>query len=205
MCSVRHSPIPSREGRGPSRASAGRVGIGAHADVAHRVGPAHQRREAPVQRGFLISAAPASTSPGRAVDGDDVALAEARARPVRQPLCRGSSARSEAPTTQGTPRPRAITAAWLVMPPRSVSTPRRHACRGCPRAGFAPHKDAGLAARGLACAAVGGKHDPAGRRARGWPAMPRASTSRAPGIDLAVQQLGQRARRRCAATPRPRG
>ena len=36
----------------------------------------------------------------------------------------GSRRRSLAPTTQGTPRPRAITAAWLDIPPRTVRTPR---------------------------------------------------------------------------------
>jgi hypothetical protein len=75
--------------------------------------------------------------------------------------------------TQGRPRPRPITAAWLVMPPRSVrhGLGRMHAPNILGR-GFAAHKDTGLAARGLACAAAGGKDDPPVART-GLAAMPR--------------------------------
>ena len=53
-----------------------RVGIGAHAELAHLVGPAHQRRELARQRRLDHRHAPGQHLPGRAVDGDEVALPE---------------------------------------------------------------------------------------------------------------------------------
>ena len=59
-----------------------------------------------------------------AVDGDHVALADHDAAwrgELLAAACRRSS--SSAPQTQVLPMPRATTAAWLVLPPRLVSTP----------------------------------------------------------------------------------
>ena len=91
--------------------------------------------------------------------------------------------------------PRPITAAWLVMPPRSVST----AWAACiPRIssgdGFAAHQDTRLAPCGTGLRIIGVEHDLA-RRGTG------AGGNTAPDqialgarIDLPVQQFGQGAR-----------
>ena len=107
-------------------------------------------RNASSSAGSSIAARPGQHLAVGAVDRDHVAFAEHAA--VRR---RSASARArlnrmpDAPTTQGRPRPRPITAAWLVMPPRSVRTAggRMHAAHVLGR-GLAPDQDAGLAARG---------------------------------------------------------
>ena len=81
-----------------------------------------KRRKLSSSAGGSISAAPASASP---LEPSRVTISPSRnTRPSAAVsfLSFESSRNSEAPTTQGRPSPRAITAAWLVMPPRSVST-----------------------------------------------------------------------------------
>jgi hypothetical protein len=52
------------------------IGIGAHTELAHRVGPAHQRAELAGQRRLRHRHAAREHLPGRAVDGDDIARLE---------------------------------------------------------------------------------------------------------------------------------
>ena len=174
----------------------GRVGIGPHPDVAHGIGPAKKLAEGIVQRRGQHFGRPRQRLARRAVDGDDVAFAEhpaIRRRPAS--VSRPSSRRSEAPTTQGRPSPRAITAAWLVMPPRSVSTAaaeciprissgavsRRTRMQGSPRAA-------------LACAASD-ENTIRPVAAPGEAAMPlHEHVARRARIDLMVQQFRQRPR-----------
>ena len=56
-----------------------RIGIGAHAELAHLVGPAHQRGEFAGQFRLDHRHLPEQHLAGRAVDGDDVALLERHA------------------------------------------------------------------------------------------------------------------------------
>ena len=57
-----------------------RVGVGAHLQLAHAVGPAHQRGELAGQRRLEHRHAAGEHLAGRAVDGDDLALLEASCR-----------------------------------------------------------------------------------------------------------------------------
>ena len=87
MCSVRQRPMPSASNIRAVVASAGRVGIGADADVAHRIGPVQQRPEGVVERRFQHLGRAGQRLAAGAVDGDHVALAEdpavgGRQRPV---------------------------------------------------------------------------------------------------------------------------
>ena len=64
MCSVRHSPMPSAPKSRAWRASRGRVGVGAHAERARRVGPVPSPvAKSPDSSGWRIFTRPSSTSP----------------------------------------------------------------------------------------------------------------------------------------------
>ena len=149
MCSVRQRPIPSAAKVRAIARLGRRVGVGAHAEVAELVGPAEQRAERPVER-RLQQVGPSRQHLARACRRAVITSPSRNTRLARRSACRraGSIRTPEAPTTQGRPRPRAITAAWLVMPPRSVRTPDGgvHPAHVLGRR-LAPDEDAGLAAR----------------------------------------------------------
>ena len=124
MCSVRQSPSPSAANSRAIRASAG---VSALARTPRsRAASAHSssRENAPPSSGAIIAGAPAITSPR--VPSSVTRAPSPNTRPSRLVSVRSTGSRrsSPAPTTQGSPMPRAITAAWLVMPPRMVRTPR---------------------------------------------------------------------------------
>ena len=93
-----------------------RVGIGAHAELAHLVGPAHQRREFARQRRLDHRHAAGQHLPGRAVDGDDLALLEGLAGR------RSSSAPRNRRAASPRPRRRAC-------PCRAPPRPHARSCR----------------------------------------------------------------------------
>ena len=124
MCSVRQSPTPSTRNSRAIRASAG---VSALARTPRsRTASAQSRsvEKAPPISGGIVAGAPTLTwplVPSTVMSAPSWKMRPSRLVRVRAP---GSRRRSPAPTTHGRPRPRAITAAWLVMPPRTVSTPR---------------------------------------------------------------------------------
>ena len=151
MCSVRHKPMPCASNCRAVMASAG-VSALARTPMS-RTPSAHDRslRKASSRAAASRTALPASTSP--VVPSIVIWSPSTSTRPSATVifLSFASNRRPDAPTTQGTPKPRAITAAWLVMPPRSVSTPaaefmprissgsvsRRHRIHASPRAAWA--------------------------------------------------------------------
>ncbi len=231
-----HEPVVGEEHvLGPAEADAlrlelprderigGRVGIGAHADVAHLVGPGEELAEAAVERGREHGRLARERLARRAVHGDEVALAEdapvgrhetALAR-IEPDLGGAHDARqAEAPRDHGGMA-------------RDAAALGQHARRAVHAAdilgrGLAPDEDAGLAARGRGLRRLRGEDDPAhrrpgaGRNAAGEAVAPPAR------IDLRMQKLGERARldpeerlgagddlivgqRHRDAEPRPRG
>ena len=76
MCSVRQSPMPSAPNLHGDARVGRRIGIGAHAELAHLVGPAHQRAELAGHRGLGHRHGAGQHLAGRAVDGDDLAALE---------------------------------------------------------------------------------------------------------------------------------
>ena len=121
MCSVRQSPMPCAPKRRAHWASCG-VSAFARTFIV-RAASAHSSNwlKLSSSAGSSMAAAPASTSPEV-----PSTVISSPSRKLRPPACRTRPRRSiaspEAPTMQGSPSPRAITAAWLDMPPRSVST-----------------------------------------------------------------------------------
>ena len=180
MCSVRQSPMPCAPKSRAVRASAGVSALARMPMSQTAPAQSWSVRNASSRAGGSMSASPASTSPE--VPSTVMTSPSAKLRPpaVRIKRRLGSKRRSEAPTMQGSPRPRPITAAWLVMPPRSVSTAtaecmprissgavsRRTRMQGSPRAAWACAVAEEKAMRPVA--------------APGEAAMPRATTSRAP-------------------------
>ena len=173
MCSVRHSPMPWASNLRAMRASAG-VSALARTPIS-QISPAHCIR--------LANAASTAASciwvvptiawpelPSMVIISPSLKTLPSLAVMV---FSRLSICIPIAPTTQGRPKPRAITAAWLVMPPRMVRTataafmPRtssgvvspRTKTHGSPRAAlacasFEPNTIRPLAAPGLAAIPV---------------------------------------------------
>ena len=102
------------EAAAPSRASVGRLGIGAHLHAAHGVGPFHQRRELAGQLRLAASRPrPSSTwpvEPSMVMMSPFLKVLAAGDEGARLGSRRGCA---PAPETQGLPMPRATTAAWL--------------------------------------------------------------------------------------------
>ena len=122
MCSVRQRPIPCASNFRAVAASAGVSALARTPMSRTSSAQASSLRKLSSKAGGSMSAAPASASP---FDPSSVITSPSRkTRPscVVSFLSFESSRMSDAPTTAGRPSPRAITAAWLVMPPRSVST-----------------------------------------------------------------------------------
>ena len=122
MCSVRHRPMPSAA---KFRAVWASAGVSAFARTPmSRTSSAHSSnvRNAPSSVASSMAGSPASTSPD--VPSTVITSPTLNRRPsgVTIRCFLRSITRSDAPTTQGRPRPRPITAAWLVTPPRIVST-----------------------------------------------------------------------------------
>ena len=80
MCSVRQRPMPSAPKRARRARIGGRLGVGAHLQPAHLVGPAHQRREIAGELRLDRRHLAQHHLAGRAVDGDDVAVLHDRRR-----------------------------------------------------------------------------------------------------------------------------
>ena len=137
MCSVRHSPMPWAPKR---RARAASSGVSALARTSsRRTASARSRVRATAldQRRRTARRSRRSASPAESISGSGAEVDGARGavdgdRPCprsttvpsaavkrRAPV---STASSSAPHTQTLPMPRATTAAWLVLPPRLVST-----------------------------------------------------------------------------------
>ena len=151
MCSVRHRPIPSAAKLRAVCASAG-VSALARTPMSRRASAQSSSvRNASSSTASCTAVSPARTSPVLPSTVTNVPAANLRPSGATMPPPRRSIVRSDAPTTQGSPRPRPITAAWLVMPPRAVTTAsaacmprissgvvsRRTRMQGSPRAALA--------------------------------------------------------------------
>ena len=122
ICSVRHRPMPWAR---KFRAVCASAGVSAFARTPmSRYSSAHFSNvwNALSSAGSSSVAVPARTSPDE--PSTVITSPSANSRPSGAIITRRflSITRSEAPTTQGRPRPRPITAAWLVIPPRTVRT-----------------------------------------------------------------------------------
>ena len=124
MCSLRQRPRPSTRNSRAMRASAGVSALARTPRSRAASAQSRSSEKAPPSSGGIMAGAPAITSPR--VPSTVISAPSRRMRPSGVISARAAvSMRSSlAPTTQGRPRPRAITAAWLDMPPRTVSTPR---------------------------------------------------------------------------------
>ena len=194
MCSVRQSPMPSAPNFKRHARIGRRVGIGAHAELAHRIGPAHQGRELAGQSRLDHRHAPGQHLAGRAVDGDDVTL------PQRAPGGAHGGGGIVDPQRAGAGDARLAHAARHHGGVRGHAAARGEDPFGRVHAvdvlgaGLDPHQDDALALRLERLGVVGREHD----LARG-----RAGRGRKPGgdhlalgvgIDGRVQQLVERGR-----------
>ena len=116
MCSVRQRPMPSAPNSRALRASVGRVGVRAHAEPAHLVGPLEHALEVRVDLGLHERHVVGRDHAVGAVDRDQVALVRGRCRSPAPRRCPG---RSRAPR----PRPR------TAGPCRGPRAPRGSPCR----------------------------------------------------------------------------
>ncbi len=123
ICSVRQSPIPCALKLRAVWASAGVSALARMPISAKRSAQDKSVLKLSSNAGGISLTAPTSASP---LEPSTVMMSPSRNwRPSAQArvFSRKLITIFDAPTTQGTPRPRPITAAWLVMPPRSVKTP----------------------------------------------------------------------------------
>ena len=123
MCSVRHRPMPSAPNLHGLRGVVGGIGVGADLQTAILVGPAHDAAELAADGGVDGGDGAVVDVAGGAVDGD---ASRPRGRSCRRAsnfLFSSSILMSPQPETQHLPMPRATTAAWEVMPPRTVRMP----------------------------------------------------------------------------------
>ena len=178
------------------------VGVGAHAQPALGVGPAHERGEGAGQLRLAHLGAADDHLPGAAVDGDDVALVQRRAsRPACVPAL-ASMRSAPAPDTHGP--------AHATRHDRGVAggaAARREDADGGVHAvdvlgaRLGAHEDDLAAARALGLGVVGGEDDLArGRAGRSGQAGGQHVLLRV-GIERRVQQLIERRRRRRASPP----
>ena len=115
-----HRPMPSAPKLAGELGVGGVVGVGAHAQLAHLVGPGQDGLQVAGELGAHQLHGAIDHDARGAVDGDDVALVQSprRCRPTTTVPAGGvDDAGHSAPQTQGAPMPRAMTAAWLVLPP----------------------------------------------------------------------------------------
>ena len=124
MCSVRHRPMPSAPNFTACSGVVRGIGVGADAQLAGRVRPAHE-----AARNRRRWRRPPSGSPRRRrcrwsrpceIQSPSWKIYAADGRTV---LASSSILISPQPETQQVPMPRATTAAWEVMPPRTVRMP----------------------------------------------------------------------------------
>ena len=123
MCSVRHRPMPSAPF---ARARCASSGVSAFAHTCIRRTPSAQpssvfNSASSSGLGSIVSISPTNTSPVAPsrlmMSPSAMDFPRAVARPS------ASKRNSSQPTMHGLPSPRVTTAAWLVIPPRLVSTP----------------------------------------------------------------------------------
>ena len=167
------------------------VGVGADLQLTARVGPAHEAAEVAGDSGFYGRDGLAVDLAGGAVDGDPVAFVVASCRPASKYLSSSCMVISPQPETQQVPMPRATTAAWDVMPPRTVRMPcaASHALDVLGR-GLKADKNDFLTALRPFLGVLGGEHDAAaGSAGRGGKtgADDLGSLQRG-GVELRVQQ-----------------
>jgi hypothetical protein len=122
MCSVRQSPMPSAPS--PRATSASR---GVSAFVRTRKTRCSSTHCMNVSSDGVNVAAVSGSRPTITSPLVPLRLSQSPSRTVTLPFVivfwRTSIVTSPQPATHGLPQPRATTAAWLVMPPRDVSTP----------------------------------------------------------------------------------
>ena len=156
----------------------GGIGVRAHADIAEIIGPVQQVWNASSSALPALSRRTASTSP--VVPSTVIMSPAAELAPIGCTIIWSlrSITRSDAPTTQGSPMPRPITAAWLVTPPRIVKTADA-ACMPRISSGVVSRRTSTQASprAALACASAAVKTI-ARSQHRGWPRCPRTITSR---------------------------
>ena len=124
MCSVRQRPIPSAPN---SRALTASSGVSAFARTRRRriasAQPSSVSKLSSICGGTRRHLADDHVA-GAAVDREQVALGELLGTEPDPADVRGRSRARRSPDTHGFPIPRATTAAWEVMPPCAVRTPR---------------------------------------------------------------------------------
>ena len=123
MCSVRHRPMPSAPNFAGLGGVVGGVRVGADLQAAVLVGPAHDPAELAADGGVHRGDGAVVDLAGGAVHGQPVALVEGLAGQSSNCLFSSSILMAPQPETQHVPMPRATTAAWEVMPPRTVRMP----------------------------------------------------------------------------------
>ena len=166
MCSVRHRPMPSAPN---SRAFFASPGVSALARTfKSRSSSAHARI---CSKSSESSASMSGTSPSTTLPLLPSMVIVSPALKVLPSTLTSPASRSISialqPVTAGLPKPRATTAAWLVMPPRAVRMPLAldHAVHVV-RVGRFAHQDDRLSRLALLLGLVGGKNDPARGRPR---------------------------------------
>ncbi|MNS58099.1 hypothetical protein D3C72_910060 [compost metagenome] len=122
MCSVRHNPTPSAPKPRALAESSGVSALVRTPSVRNSSAQSINCWNSPESSGSIMGTSPWMTSP---VPPLMLRMSPSLStRPAtRSSLARRSTSMSSVPATQGLPMPRATTAAWLVMPPRLVSTP----------------------------------------------------------------------------------
>ena len=123
MCSVRHRPMPCAPNL---RACAASWGVSALVRTFRRrylSAQRHDAAEVAADGGVHGGDGAVVDLAGGAVQGEPVALVDRSCRPASNCLFSSSILISPQPETQHVPMPRATTAAWEVMPPRTVRMP----------------------------------------------------------------------------------
>ena len=173
----------------------GRVGIGAHADVAHIVGPVQKRAEPFVKRGFQHFGRACKDLSVGAIDGDRVALAEGAAVAGGQAAVarvdadfRGADDAGQAKAARDHGGVAGHAAAFGQDGDGGV-----HAANILGR-GFAADQDAAFVPRRPRLRGGRGEDDPARGRAGAGGDAARHPVARQARVDLVVQQFGERTR-----------
>ena len=126
MCSVRHKPIPSAP---RATAWAASFGVSALAQTPSLRAPSAQLSNSLASARLSRLGCTVSNAPKKTLPLEPSMLMSSPSRTVKPSAVTVSRSRSTCnashPTIQGLPSPRVTTAAWLVTPPRLVTTPGR--------------------------------------------------------------------------------
>ena len=195
MCSVRQSPRPSTRNSRAMRASAGRVGVGAHPEVAGGVGPVEQLGESAAELGRDHRRRAGHHLAAGAVERDQRALAEDPAVGAGQ----GAGGGVEAELAGADHARQADAAGDHGGVAGHAAAHGQHAAGGVHAAdvlgaGLDPHQDRRLVLGGGGLGGLGGEDDAAGGGAGAGGEAGAEDVAGGGGVDLRVQVLDQAAR-----------